>query len=223
MEAIAYKKAAAEQEKAAAKQECQLALQEMEQLDQALALSVAVEEEKNEEAANEAEAAAHQCRWDCEQIEQQKACKTKQEEADAEVAYKLAKAEGGLDEHAKVAAEYAAKNEVRSKREREEASMEKYSKKLRRVLADVSDADRVSTCCTIMQRLLDELRPSERVLVAATMAQAVLSHQEIAAMTVAKLKEALKVRGLDQKGVKAALAARLQAAMLGACAHEASH
>ena len=38
--------------------------------------------------------------------------------------------------------------------------------------AGVSDADRVSTCCTIMQKLLDELKPSERGLVAATMAQA---------------------------------------------------
>ena len=113
-----------------------------------------------------------------------------------------------------MAAEYAAKHEVRSKREREEVTIEKYSKKLRRVLADVSDADRVSTCCTIMQKLLDELKPSERGLVAATMAQAaVLSHQEIAAMTVAKLREALKVRGLDHSGLKADLAARLQAAM----------
>ena len=39
---------------------------------------------------------------------------------------------------------------------------------------------------------------------------AVLSNQEIAAMTVPNLREALKVRGLDQSGLKPALVARLQ-------------
>ena len=74
-------------------------------------------------------------------------------------------------------------------------------------------------CCTIIEDLLSQLSPSERVLVDAAMAQAAAaakttataSSKEVAAMTVPKLKAALKARGLDQSGLKSDLVARLLA------------
>ena len=159
-----------------------------------------------ENAEREAEADAKAMQWRCEQAEQERALKRDQEQAGLEAAYALADAEGGLDEQTKKEAEY----EMTAKRV-------KYSGKLQQVVA--SAPNRTSMCCTIIEDLLSQLSPSERVLVDAAMAQAAAAakttstafSKEVAAMNVPKLKAALKARGLDQSGLKSDLVARLLA------------
>ena len=206
MQAIAAKKAAAAADEARTKHEVELAVQEHEELERAKALSVAEAVQARENAEREAEADAKAIQWRCEQAEQERALKRDQEQAGLEAAYALADAEGGLDEQTKKEAEY----EMTAKRV-------KYSGKLQQVVA--SAPNRTSMCCTIIEDLLSQLSPSERVLVDAAMAQATAaakttataSSKEVAAMTVPKLKAALKARGLDQSGLKSDLVARLLA------------
>ena len=132
--------------------------------------------------------------------------KRDQERAGLNAAHDLANADGGFDKHASLEAEYAAA-----------AKRTKYTTKLQRQIAGAPN--RVSECCTIIGELLMQLSPSERVLVDAAMAQATAaakttataSSKEVAAMTVPKLKAALKARGLDQSGLKSDLVARLLA------------
>ena len=206
MKAIAVKKAAAAADEATTKHAVTLAVQEHEELEHAMALSVAEAITENEKAEREAEAEAKAIQWECEQIAQERALKRNQEQAGLEAAYALADAEGGLDEQTKKEAEY----EMTAKRV-------KYSGKLQKVVANAPN--RTSMCCTIIEDLLSQLSPSERVLVDAAMAQAAAaakttataSSKTVAAMTVPKLRAALKARGLDQSGLKSVLLARLLA------------
>ena len=206
MKAIAVKKAAAAADEAATKHAVKLAVQEHEELEHAMALSVAEAMEAKEKAEREADADAKLIQWECEQIEQERVLKRGQEQAGLEAAYALANAEGDLDKQAKEENEYE-----------RTAKRAKYCAKLQRMVA--SAPNRTSMCCTIIEDLLSQLSPSERVLVDAAMAQAAAaakttataSSKAVAAMTVPELRAALKARGLDQKGLKSVLLARLLA------------
>ena len=75
----------------------------------------------------------------------------------------------------------------------------------------------MSTCCTIVEGLLEQLTPQERVLASAAMAQSaaassssLLSPDDVAQMKMPELKRRLKERGLDPSGRKAVLVARLR-------------
>ena len=130
--------------------------------------------------------------------------KRDQERAGLKAASDLANADGGFDEQARLEAEYAAA-----------AKRTKYTTKLQRQIAGAPN--RVSVCCTIIEGLLMQLSPQERVLANAAMAQSAaaasssLLSPDVATMKVSELKNALKARGLDQSGRKADLAARLLA------------
>ena len=205
MQAIAAKKAAVATKEAADKREVEIAMQEYEELERAKAISVAEAKEREEAAALEAKAEAQAIRWICEQAEQERALKRDQERAGLEAAQNLANADGGFDEQARLEGEYEAA-----------AKRTKYTTKLQRQIADAPN--RVSVCCTIIEGLLMQLSPEERVLANAAMAQSaapasslLLSPDNVATTKVPELKKTLKARGLDQSGRKAELAARLLA------------
>ena len=159
MQAIAAKKAAVASKEAAVKREVEIAMQEHEELERAIAMSVASEKERAEAAALAAKADAQAIQWSCEQAEQDRALKRDQERAGLKAAHDLANANGGFDEQANLEAEYAAA-----------AKRRKYTTKLQRQIAGAPN--RVSECCTIIGELLMQLSPQERVLANATMAQA---------------------------------------------------
>ena len=205
MQAIAAKKAAVATKEGADKREVELALQEYEELERAKAISVAEAKEREEAAAFEAKAKAQAIRCSCEQAEQERALKRDQERAGLEAAHNLANADGSFDEQVRLEAEYEAA-----------AKRTKYTKKLERQIAGAPN--RVSVCCTIIEGLLMQLSPQERVLANAAMAQSaaaasssLLSPDNVATMKVPELKSALTARGLDQSGRKAELVARLLA------------
>ena len=210
MQAIAAKKAALATKEAAVKREVEIALQEHEELERAMAISVAEAKQRDEAAALEAKAEAEAIRCSCVQADQERALKRDQERAGLEAAYNLANADGGFDEQVRLEAEYEAA-----------AKRTKYTTKLQRQIAGAPN--RVSECCTIIEDLLTQLSPQERVLAKervlanAAMAQSTaaasssLLSPDVATMKVWELKTALKARGLDQSGCKADLVARLRA------------
>ena len=178
MQAIAAKKAAVATEAAAVKCAVEIAVQDYEELEFAKAQSVA----QAKEEADAAKADAQALQWICEQAEQDRAEKRNQEQAGLEAAHNLANASGGSDEQARVMAEY----EARHKRT-------KYTAKLQGQIA--AAPDRVSACCTIVEALLEQLTPQERVLASAAMAQSaaassssLLSPDDVAQMKVPELK-----------------------------------